>query len=76
MTYKNHEVKLVKRQEISQTRKGHWVFRETARQGTLLCKMSFRIVETCDVYAPCGPSAPIQAQVMQMRRFRSFTLSS
>jgi hypothetical protein len=27
--------------------------------------MSFRNVETCDLYAPCGPNAPIQAQLMQ-----------
>jgi hypothetical protein len=65
MTYKNHEVKIVEHQEISQMKKGHWVFYETARQRTLLGKMSFRNVATCDLYAVCGPSAPIQTQVMQ-----------
>jgi hypothetical protein len=28
-------------------------------------QMSFSNVESRDLYAPCGPSAPIQAQVMQ-----------
>jgi hypothetical protein len=65
VTYKNHEVKLVERQEISQTRKDHRIFYEIAQQRTLLGKMSFRNVETCDLCAPCGPSAPIQAQVMR-----------
>jgi hypothetical protein len=65
MTYKNHEVKLVERQEISQGEKAIGFFHETARQRTLLGKMSFRNLETCELYASCGPSAPIQAQVMQ-----------
>jgi hypothetical protein len=73
MTDKNREVKLVKHQEISQTKKGHWVFHETARKRTLLCKMSFSNVETRVLYAPCSPSTPIQEHVMQVRRFRPFT---
>jgi hypothetical protein len=30
-------------------------------------------MQTCDLYAPCGPSAPIQAQITQVRRFKRFT---
>jgi hypothetical protein len=60
MTYKNHEVKLVKHQEISQTRKTIRFVHETARQRTLLGKMSLRNFKTCDLYAP----------VVLVRRFK------
>jgi hypothetical protein len=65
MTYKNHEVKLVERQEISQTRKDHWVFTGNWPTGNAAGQNVTGNVETCDLYAPCGPSAPFQAQVIQ-----------
>jgi hypothetical protein len=54
-------------------KKAFGFFYETARQRTLMFKISFGKVETWDLYVPCGPSAPIQAQVVQIRHFRPLT---
>jgi hypothetical protein len=52
--------------------RGHWVFHETARQRTLLAKCRLEMSKLA-IYTPCGPSAPIEAQVIQVRRFRPST---
>jgi hypothetical protein len=73
MTYKNHEAKIVKHQDISRTRKGHWVFHETARQRTLLGKMSFGNVELATYTPPVVLVRRFKHRLCKQRRFRHLT---